>query len=351
MALLTTTIGAYPKPGYMRLPDWFNQPDGPDSADPTGTWAAAMTALGDEAEALIERGVREVVKTQVDAGIDLPTDGEIPRENYVHYHCRHLHGIDFENLTERSLRNGAYSARLPTIRAAVSPRELFLVREWQRAQSCTDRPVKITLPGPMTIGDTTADAFYGDPRQRGAALADALNQEILALADAGCRHIQVDEPLFARRTEDALAFGFDHLERAFQGCPDSVSRTVHMCCGYPNRLDNPAYPKAPQTCYFDLADAIEQSSINAISIEDAHRPNDLALLEQFSTKTVIFGVVAIAKSRIESEQEIAERLRNALDHIDARRLVAAPDCGLGLLGPDLAVSKLRNLCRAARSVG
>jgi 5-methyltetrahydropteroyltriglutamate--homocysteine methyltransferase len=123
-----------------------------------------------------------------------------------------------------------------------------------------------------------------------------------------------------------------------------------MCCGYPDRLDNPDYPKAPKDCYFDLAPAIDSSCIQAVSIEDAHRNNDLALLERFTKTTVILGVVAIAKSRVEPIDEIAERLRDALGHIDRDRLVAAPDCGLGLLGRDLARAKLKNLCAAAAAV-
>ena len=111
------------------------------------------------------------------------------------------------------------------------------------------------------------------------------------------------------------------------------------------------YPKADPDSYFRLADAIEDAAIDAISIEDAHRPNDLSLLERFRGTTVILGVVAIAKSRIEDTGEIAERLGAALGHIDAHRLVAAPDCGLGLLGRDLARSKLANLCSAARGMG
>ena len=100
-----------------------------------------------------------------------------------------------------------------------------------------------------------------------------------------------------------------------------------------------------------MADAIEASSIDAISLEDAHRHNDLSLLEQFKTTTVILGVVAIAKSRVETVEEIASRLRAALDHIDAARLIAAPDCGLGMLGKELALQKLTNLTAAARMVG
>ena len=351
MSLVTTTIGAWPKPEYVRLPDWFTHPEGPDAADPTRGWTGAMAAMGDDAEATIARGVGEAIDDQVGAGIDIPTDGEIARENYIHYHCRHLDGVSFERLEEKALRNGAYRAWLPAIVGPVSAGAPFLPADYRRAQSCTDRAVKITMPGPMTIGDTTVDLHYDDPRARGRDLAAALNREVLALADAGCRHIQIDEPLFARKPDAALDYGFEHLERAFHGCPEHVTRTVHMCCGYPDRLDRTDYPKADPGSYLRLADAIEDSAIDAISIEDAHRPNDLSLLERFRRTTVILGVVAIARSRIEDTGEIAERLGAALGHIDAHRLVAAPDCGLGLLGRDLARSKLANLCRAARAVG
>ena len=350
MGLLTTCIGAYPKPGYVRLPDWFNIPAGPDTADPTRLWAAAMEALGDDAEDVITRGVGEAVRDQVDAGIDIPTDGEIPRENYIHYHCRQLEGFDFSNLTRKPVRGGNYEANLPTVIGPVSARDTFLVRDWQRAQSFTDQPVKITMPGPMTIWDTNVDTYYNDPRKLGSDLAAALNQEVIALAEAGCRFIQIDEPVFARRPREALDYGFDNLEKAFHGCPDHVARVVHMCCGYPDRLDHPDYPKADREAYVQIADAIEESSINMISVEDAHRHNDLKLLEHFNSTKVIFGVVAIAISRVETVEEIAARLEQALEHIDQDRLIAAPDCGLGILGKKLALEKLNNMCVAAKAI-
>ena len=351
MPLLTTTIGAYPKPDYVQLPDWFTHLEGPDAADPTRGWADAMEALGDDAETIIARGVGEAIDDQVRAGIDIPTDGEIARENYIHYHCRHLAGVSFERLEEKALRNDAYRARLPAIVGPVRAGASFLPTDYRRAQACTNRPVKITMPGPMTISDTTVDLHYDDPRVLGRDLAVALNREVLALADEGCRHIQIDEPLFARKPDAALEYGFDNLERAFHGCPKHVTRTVHMCCGYPDRLDRLDYPKADPGSYARLADAIEDATIDAISIEDAHRPNDLSLLERFRATTVILGVVAIARSRVESVGEIAARLGTAMNHIDANRLIAAPDCGLGLLGRELARSKLANLCHAAREAG
>ena len=352
MAIKTTTLGAFPKPNFLNVSDWFDMAQGgPDASDPTARYTDELASLGDDAEQQFVRAAEAVIVDQVEAGIDIVTDGEVRRENYIHYHCRHIKGIDFEHLTDTAVRGGNYSAKLPTITGPATATAPFLPHDWKTAQALTDHPVKITLPGPMTIGDTVADEYYGDPQKRGADLADALNREIRALADAGAVYIQVDEPVFARKVDQALEFGFENLERCFHGVPDNVIRTVHMCCGYPDRLDNPDYSKAPKECYFQLAPAIEESCIQAISVEDAHRNNDLSLLEMFKTTTVIFGVVAIAKSEVESVEHITRRLTRALEHIDSERLIAAPDCGLGLLGRDLAKAKLNNLCQAAVRVG
>jgi len=351
MRLMTTTIGAFPKPAYLPITDWFQGEQGPDTVNPTEGYAAQMARVPPaEAEGLFVRAAGDVIRDQIEAGIDIPTDGEVRRENYIHYHCRHLNGIDFDRLTEKDLRGGAYSAALPTITGPISARGNFLPHDWRAAQAITERPVKVTMPGPMTITDTVANAFYDDDARLGADLAAAINAELLALADAGCRYIQIDEPVFARKPKQALAYGFENLERCFHGAPEHVVRTVHMCCGYPDRLDNPDYPKADRNAYLQIADAIEASSIQAISLEDAHRHNDLSLLDRFATTTVIFGAVAVASSRVESVDEIRQRLRQAREHIDADRLMVAPDCGLGLLSHDLAMAKLENLCAAAHDV-
>ncbi len=348
--LLTTTIGAFPKPDYVKVPDWFRH-GGPSTEDPTCGGAAFPAEIGGEVDEMLTRGTRDAVLDQVTAGIDVPTDGEIRRENYIHYHCRHLEGIDFDRLTEKTMRAGSWTARVPTITGPIKAGAPFLTRDWRIAQEATDRPVKITVPGPLTVADTIADAYYGDERKVAAALAAAVNAEIRALAEAGCRWIQVDEPLFARWPDKALAYGMDNLERCFHGVPDTVTRAMHMCCGYPEKLDQPDYLKADRDAYFTLADALEETSIQAVSIEDAHRHNDLTLLERFKTIRVIFGAVAIAQTRIETVEEIVERLTDALGHIDADRLIAAPDCGLGMLSRDIARAKLANLCTAAKSVG
>jgi 5-methyltetrahydropteroyltriglutamate--homocysteine methyltransferase len=350
MALLTTTIGVYPKPDYIPTPDWFRE-GGAGLSNPTEAYQKYMATLPANIEEILDRGTREVVNDQVNIGVDIPTDGEVRRENYIHYHCRHIDGIDFTNLTQKVSRQGAWVANLPTVTGPLKSRNHFLPRDYRIAQAITDRPVKITVPGPMTITDSIADVYYNDDKRLGAALAAVLNEEILTLAKAGCTWIQVDEPLFSRKPETALDYGFENLERCFQGVPDQVTRAVHMCCGYPEYLDQENFQKADQMAYFQLADAIEASSIGAISLEDAHRHNNLSLLEHFKTTTVIFGVIAIAKSSIETVDEITDRLKAALKYIDAERLIAAPDCGLGFLNRELALAKLANMVTAAKAVG
>ena len=166
------------------------------------------------------------------------TDGEVRRENYIHYHCRHLEGVDFDTLTEKVARTGNYKCWLPTITNKIKAKEEFLVREWKQNQSLTSNPVKVTIPGPMTITDTIANTHYNSDEEMGNDLAIAINVEIKRLVDAGCKFIQVDEPLFARKPDNALAFGIKNLEKCFEGITqDNVDRATHICCGYPDKLD------------------------------------------------------------------------------------------------------------------
>ena len=353
MGLTTTCLGAFPKPDWLPVRDWFQIEEGHTTAgsDVTKLYTETAEAADDEFEALLDKATVAAVNDQVECGIDIVTDGEQRRENYIHYHCRHLEGFDFQNLTRKVLRSGAYETELPTIRGKVVPRgEHFLDHDWRIAQAATDHPVKLTVPGPITIMDTTANDCYTDDRALAFDLADALNYEIRALAAAGCKYIQVDEPLFARKPNEALAYGIDALERCFDGVPPDVTRVVHMCCGYPNHLDDTQYLKADPNCYFQIADAMDASSIHQLSLEDAHRHNDLSLFDRFKRITIVFGAIAIAKSRVEPVEEIAARLSEVLQHVDRDRLVVAPDCGLGFLGRDLAMMKLKNMVAAANQV-
>ena len=348
MAFRTTTIGAYPKPDYVPIPDWFRE-ESTVAKNPTTALDQCEECSRPEMEELLDRATREVIKEQVRLGIDIPTDGEIRRENYIHYHCRHIDGIDFTRLTEKSMRDGQWVVSVPTVTGLVNAKtkQGFLIRDWQVAQAATDRPLKITLPGPMTIMDSVSDEYYADEKILAADLSNALNIEVRLLAEAGCQWIQIDEPIFARNPNSALAYGIENLERCFHGVPHGVKRVVHICCGYPDKVDNDNYIKAPPGHYFKLAPALDEADIDAVSIEDAHRPNDLALLELFKQTAIILGVIGIARSRIESVEEIVGRLHEATEHIDRERLMVSPDCGLGMLTRQQVTAKLKNMVEAA----
>jgi len=94
---------------------------------------------------------------------------------------------------------------------------------------------------------------------------------------------------------------------------------------------------------------LNNSTIDEISLEDAHRNNNLSLLEKFDSKTIILGVVKIASSEIETEEKINQRVQQALEHIDERRLILAPDCGLGFLPRELCLQKLKIITKVAKS--
>ena len=262
MSLKTTCIGAYPKPDWLPVIDWFKIDQGmtDSGGEVTRQFTQTMENADDDLTGLLDRATVAAVNDQVACGIDIPTDGEQRRENYIHYQCRHLQGFDFSGLTKKVLRDGAYEASLPTIRGKIEPEgEHFLPGDWRVAQAATDRPVKITVPGPITIRDTTANDFYSNDKELAFDLARALNHEIRALAQAGCKCIQVDEPLFARQPDDALAYGIEALEMCFEGVADDVTRAMHMCCGYPGHLDDHDYHKADPQSYFQIASAIDQS--------------------------------------------------------------------------------------------
>jgi 5-methyltetrahydropteroyltriglutamate--homocysteine methyltransferase len=183
----------------------------------------------------------------------------------------------------------------------------------------------------------------------GIDLGNAINTEIKRLVDSGCRYIQVDEPLFARKPSEAIDYGIDNLERCFHGCSKEIIKIAHICCGYPNKLDSVDYPKAPLKSYWKISEALNNSTIDQISLEDAHRNNNLSLLEKFDSKTIILGVVKIASSEIETEEKINQRVQQALEYIDERRLILAPDCGLGFLPRELCLQKLKIITKVAKS--
>jgi len=349
--MITTVIGAYPKPSYLKITDWFNAPGGTDNEKPTKFYAEEIKNMGGKAEELFALATKEIIKDQIDCGIDIITDGEVRRENYIHYHCRHIDGIDFDKLTEKSARTGNYKCWLPTIVSKVEAKESFLVHDWQVSQKISSKPVKITMPGPMTITDTIANTYYKSDDKMGFDLAEVINIEIKRLQEAGCKYIQVDEPLFARKPQEAIDYGIENLAKCFDGLENTkIEKITHICCGYPDKIDAVDYPKAPLNSYKKIAKELDRSIIDTVSIEDAHRYNNLEFLEDFANTKIIFGLIKIASSQTEVVDEIINRINEALKHTTKDQLIGAPDCGLGHLTRDLAKTKLKTLVEAIKKI-
>ena len=347
--MLTTVIGAYPKPSFLQLPDWFNAEGGTDTLKPTVDYDDAIKKMGKETESIFLKAAKEVIDDQIECGIDIITDGEVRRENYIHYHCRHITGVDFNTLTEKIARTGNYKCWLPTIVAKVEAQDSFLVHDWKVSQKLSSKPVKITIPGPMTIADTIANTYYKSDDKMGFDLAEVINMEIKRLQKVGCKYIQIDEPLFARKPQQAIDYGIDNLAKCFEGLENTeIEKITHICCGYPDKLDVINYPKAPLDSYKKIAKALDASLIDSVSIEDAHRYNDLELLRNFTKTKVIFGLIKIASSQIETKEEIENRVLDVLNYIDKKQLIAAPDCGLGHLPRQLAIEKLKIMVDVAK---
>ena len=348
--LLTTTIGSFPKPKYIPIRDWFDSArdqSGMNCPKVTSDQTNYLLSNKTNDEHLFRKAISEVIRLQVELGIDIPTDGEMRRENYIHYHCRHLNGFDFHKLEHRVLRDGAYETNLPAIRSKISHSgNFYSAQEFSFNQSVTDKPVKFTIPGPLTIMDTSADCFYNDRIKLNYDLAETVNKEILALVEKGCKFIQIDEPLFARQVNDAETFGFEGIERCFHKVPKDVKKIIHICCGYPDHLDDENYKKADPKCYIHLSKSLELLQIDQVSLEDAHCCNDLSLLELFTNKTIIWGALDVSRSRVETKDEVVNRISKVLEHIDRERLVISPDCGLGLLDTSIAMKKLKIMCES-----
>src|SRR3981189_1947509 len=180
MSMFPTTIaGSLPKPAWL--------------AEPNRLWAPWRVA-GEALEAAKRDATLLAIKLQEDAGIGIVTDGEQSRQHFVHGFLEFVDGIDFTKRVEMGIRKERYKAMGPTVTGALSLRGRGHANEARFARAHTRGKLKITLPGPMTIIDTIADAHYGDRVKMAFAFATLLNEEARALVDDGVDVIQFDEP-------------------------------------------------------------------------------------------------------------------------------------------------------------
>ena len=291
------------------------------------------------------------VKTQEDAGMDIIGDGEQARQHFVHGFLEQVEGIDFVNKVKMGIRNNRYDAMVPQVVAPLRLKGRVHAFEAQLARAHTQRKLKFTLPGPMTIVDTVADRFYGEGEEgrikMAFAFAELLNQEALALQADGVDIIQFDEPAFNVYLDAAADWGVKALERAAQGL--TCTTAVHICYGYgiQANIDWKQSLGEEWRQYEKVFPALAKSSIQQVSLEcfQSHVPMDLMALLQ--GKDVLVGVIDVASDVVEPPEQVADTIAKALQFVPKARLLPCTNCGLAPMSRAVAEAKLKALVEGA----
>ena len=335
LPLIPTTIaGSLPKPSWL--------------ADTGKLWAPWKL----EGAALAEGkrdAVRLVLEMQEKAGIDIVSDGEQTRRHFVNGYMENLQGIDFKNLKTVRIRN-RYDADVPRVVGPIARPFPVHSADVKFMRANTSHAIKFTLPGPMTMVDTLYDEYYGSREKLAFAFAEILNQEAKEIAALGVDVVQFDEPAFNVYFDEVRDWGVKALERARRDVPTKCA--VHICYGYGIE----ANIKWKETLgdvwrqYEQTFPLLAKSTIDQVSLEcaNSHVPIDLiALLEG---KDVLVGAIDVASTKVETPEDVAKVLREALKHVPRERLYACTNCGMVPLARDVAAGKLAALGAGAALV-
>lgn len=313
--LPTTTVGSFPKPGYL-------------------TKARTQFSRGkieaQELHALELQATRAVIALQEDIGLDILVHGEMERGDMTTYFAEKLLGMGISDLV-RSYGNRYY--RKPIVAGELSRPRPMTVEMYKYAQSLTERPVKGMLTGPYTMCDWSFNTYYETRREVVLAFARLLHDEVVDLERAGARYIQIDEPAISTRPGE-LNTALEAMEIVTAGIK---AKTIsHICYGDFEKI----YPGL-------LALAVDQLDLEFAN--SGYSNLDVFRKPKF-TKEVAFGVLDIHSHRIESVAEIVAGIRKGLDVFDAELMTVDPDCGLKTRTIDEAEQKLRNMVAAVRQV-
>jgi 5-methyltetrahydropteroyltriglutamate--homocysteine methyltransferase len=327
--IATAVVGSYPQPDWLvdrallrslmaprvRVPEiWRVPPEHLEQAQDDATILA--------------------IRDQERAGIDTITDGEIRRESYSNRFANALEGIDAKRHGEIVGRTGA-KIPVPLVTGPIKRLRAVEVRDVEFLRANTDRQIKITIPGPFTMAQQAQSEHYSSTESLALAFADAVNAEVRDLFAAGADVVQLDEPWLEARVDDARKFGVKAINRALAGAAGTTA--LHMCFGYA------ALVKEKRERAYRFLNELESCAAEQISIEAAQPHLDLsALADALTSKTMIVGVLDLG-APIETANEVAERLRQALEFIPPERLIAAPDCGMKYLPRATAFGKLQAL--------
>ncbi|HEY1505910.1 MAG TPA: uroporphyrinogen decarboxylase family protein [Stellaceae bacterium] len=334
--LPTTLVGSYPQPDWLidrqrlnsvvvprvRFRDFWRIP------------SEFLEQAQDDATLL-------AIRDQERAGIDVVTDGEMRRESYSNRFATALDGVDIDNPGQAPTRTPGRTQPVPRVVGPIRRRQAIETRDARFLRANTNQAIKITLPGPFTMSMQTQDDYYKDEVALAMDYAAAVNEEIKDLFAAGADVVQIDEPYMQARPDKAAAFGLKALNRALDGVKGTTA--VHLCFGYA------AFVKQRPEGYSFLPE-LENSVATQISIETAQSALDCAVLEKLPSKQIVLGVIDLANMEVESPAAVAARIRRALPHIPAERLVIAPDCGMKYLPRDVAFQKLEAMVEGTRIV-
>lgn len=337
MKLATTIVGSLPKPAWLS-----------ETATLRGAWRLEGAALR-EAQ---DDAVRLALADQEIAGLDVVCDGEMRRRHYIWGFLEGLAGTDTVNLGAKRARGGRYSASTPAARVvgALARPAPVLLEALRYARARTARPLKVTLPGPMTIVDSVLDEHYGeDERSLALRFAELLNAEARDLAAAGADVVQFDEPCFNVYVDKVKDWGIAALERAMAGV--AAKKAVHICYGYgtPAVL---AWKRQNRDWgqYGVTLPLLADSSVDQVSVECAAPGLDPAVLGALRGKDVLLGVIDVGSEEVETQERVAERIRAALAFVAPEHLLACTDCGMVPRSRAAAMGKMRALAAGAAIV-
>ena len=271
------------------------------------------------------------VTEQVRAGVDFVTDGEMRRESYSNHFATALDGVDLEHPGEAVDRTGR-TVPVPRITGPIARRHAVETDIVALVKSVTDKPLKVTLPGPFTMTQQAQNDYYADDADLAHAYAEAVNAEVLDLFAAGVDIVQLDEPYVQARPEAAREYAVAAIDRALEGAPGTT--VLHVCFGYGKHVaDKPAG--------YAFLEELNDCAVDELSLECAQPRLDPEVLTVVPDKRVHVGVLDLRDERVETPELVAERLRAALAVVPKERVVVAPDCGMKYLPRETAFAKLQ----------
>lgn len=335
MLLPTSLVGSYAQPDWLidkeKLAGRF-----PPRVRATELWrvdAKFREQAFDDATLL-------AIRDQERAGLDIITDGEMRRESYSNRFATALEGVDLENHGTTLDRSGEPTP-VPRLTGKIRRKHAVETRDVEFLRANTDRMIKITVPGPFTMSQQVQNEYYDDETEMAHDYAVAVNAEIKDLFAAGADIVQIDEPYMQARPDKAREYGLDAVKTALEGVNGRTA--LHICFGYAALIH-----ERPEG--YNFLPELAETSLNDVSIETAQSNLDCKVLERLDGKTIILGVLDLSTHEIEDPETVAQRIRRALPHVPAERLVIAPDCGLKYLPREIAFGKMKAMAEGAAIV-